>query len=53
MANFDWLIRDTNMAKVLSGNYTDRPGQGCAAEAPKRKSWAEVAAEMDAEEGTQ
>lgn len=51
MANFDWLIRDANMAKVLSGNYADRPGQGCAAEAPKRKSWAEVAAEMDAEEG--
>ena len=53
MANFDWLIRDANMAKVLGGNYTDRQGQGCAAEAPKRKSWAEVAAEMDAEEGTQ
>lgn len=51
MANFDWLIRDANMAKVLSGNYADRSGQGCAAEAPKRKSWAEVAAEMDAEEG--
>lgn len=51
MANFDWLIRDANMAKVLSGNYADRTGQGCAAEAPKRKSWAEVAAEMDAEDG--
>lgn len=51
MANFDWLIRDANMAKVLSGNYADRSGQGCAAEVPKRKSWAEVAAEMDAEEG--
>nr|DAL24892.1 MAG TPA_asm: replisome organizer [Caudoviricetes sp.] len=26
MANFDWLIRDANMAKVLDGNYVDRAG---------------------------
>ena len=26
MANFDWLIRDANMAKVLDGNYADRAG---------------------------
>lgn len=26
MANFDWLIRDANMAKVLDGNYADRTG---------------------------
>lgn len=24
-ANFDWLIKDSNMAKVLEGNYEDRP----------------------------
>lgn len=24
MANFDWLIQDGNMAKVLSGNYSER-----------------------------
>lgn len=24
-ATFDWLIKDTNMAKVLEGNYTDKP----------------------------
>lgn len=24
-ANFDWLIADKNMAKVLEGNYTDKP----------------------------
>lgn len=23
-ANFDWLIKDANMAKVLDGNYVDR-----------------------------
>lgn len=26
-ANFDWLIKDANMAKVLDGNYTDK-GKG-------------------------
>ena len=26
-ANFDWLIKDSNMAKVLDGNYDDRPRQ--------------------------
>lgn len=26
-ANFDWLIKDSNMAKVLDGNYDDRPKQ--------------------------
>lgn len=25
-ATFDWLIKDTNMAKVLDGNYDDRGG---------------------------
>lgn len=24
-ATFDWLIKDTNMAKVLDGNYVDKP----------------------------
>lgn len=24
-ANFDWLIKDNNMAKVLEGNYDDKP----------------------------
>ena len=24
-ANFDWLIKDSNMAKVLDGNYTEKP----------------------------
>lgn len=25
-ANFDWLIQDSNMAKVLDGNYADKKG---------------------------
>ena len=27
-ATFDWLIKDTNMAKVLDGNYDNRSGSG-------------------------
>ena len=27
MASFDWLIKDGSMAKVLGGNYDDRPTQ--------------------------
>ena len=27
-ATFDWLIKDQNMAKVLEGNYVDKPGRG-------------------------
>lgn len=26
-ATFDWLIKDSNMAKVLEGNYADKPGK--------------------------
>ena len=27
-ATFDWLIKDSNMAKVLDGNYDDKSGSG-------------------------
>lgn len=27
-ANFDWLIKDANIAKVLEGNYADKPKAG-------------------------
>lgn len=27
-ATFDWLIKDSNMAKVLDGNYADKPKTG-------------------------
>lgn len=26
-ASFDWLIKDSNMAKVLNGNYDNKPGK--------------------------
>ena len=31
IASFDWLIKDSNMAKVLSGNYDDRQSQAAPA----------------------
>lgn len=34
IANFDWLIKDSNFAKVLDGNYTDKAGAGT--QQPKR-----------------
>jgi len=38
-ASFDWLIKDTNMAKVLDGNYSDRQeGKGGAADGTQRGS---------------
>lgn len=27
-ANFDWMIKDSNMAKILDGNYANRRGKG-------------------------
>lgn len=36
-ANFDWLIKDTNMAKVLDGNYNDKQPQGQAKPAYQNK----------------
>lgn len=37
-ATFDWLIADSNMAKVLDGNYSDRGGQGNGAK-DEFKAW--------------
>ena len=39
IATFDWLIKDTNMAKVLEGNYADR---GVAAKAREHEEWFEM-----------
>ena len=36
-ATFDWLIKDSNMAKVLDGNYDNRSGSQ-KMDKPKRKS---------------
>lgn len=36
-ATFDWLIKDSNMAKVLDGNYDDRAGSPGPNHQPYRK----------------
>ena len=33
-ANFDWMIKDANMAKVIDGNYDDGPWSKQAAKQP-------------------
>jgi hypothetical protein len=33
-ATFDWLIKDSNMAKVLEGNYEDKAPKSCGKKVP-------------------
>ena len=44
-ANFDWLIKDSNMAKVLEGNYEDKPNNK-----PKQTSTGNIFLDMLQEE---
>lgn len=44
-ANFDWLIKDANMAKVLDGNYDNKGGSGRKEVVP---TWMVGNAEKDA-----
>lgn len=46
-ANFDWLIADKNMAKVLEGNYADKPKRGRKEIVP---GWMNKPREMDEDE---
>lgn len=51
-ATFDWLVKDSNMAKVLEGNYDDSGARsGPAPKQTRRQSWADLARQMDEEEG--
>lgn len=34
-ADFDWMIKDSNMAKILEGKYLDRKKEGAADEPPE------------------
>ena len=42
MANFDWLIQDGNMAKVLSGNYSERPISRAGSTGPAQEGYKQV-----------
>lgn len=44
-ASFDWLIKDSNMAKVLDGNYADR--QGAQQEAAEERRYYQSSEEFD------
>ena len=51
-ATFDWLVKDSNMAKVLEGNYDDSGARsGPSPKQTRRQSWADLARQMDEEEG--
>ena len=57
-ANFDWMIKDANMAKVIDGNYDDGPWNKQTASQPAGNSTAKqlddfysMAAEWAAQEG--
>lgn len=39
-ANFDWMIKDANMAKVIDGNYDDGPWNKHTANQPAGNSTA-------------
>jgi hypothetical protein len=54
IASFDWLIKDSNMAKVLSGNYDDRQSLGApiTQQSPQReKTFMDIAREMQSRNG--
>ena len=38
-ATFDWLIKDSNMAKVLDGNYDDTKPRGNGRESRQPEEW--------------
>ena len=48
-ASFDWLIKDSNMVKVLDGNYDDHDH---TQNTTQNRSWAAIGRAMDEEERT-
>ena len=54
IASFDWLIKDSSMAKVLSGNFDDRQAlpSPTAKQAPQReKTFMDMVREMESNNG--
>ena len=45
-ADFDWLIKDANMAKVLDGNYADKPIHQPARPAQQPRPYSNPALEL-------
>ena len=53
IASFDWLIKDSSMAKVLSGNFDDRPSHAAPAtqQQPREKSFMDMVRDMESKGG--
>ena len=53
IASFDWLIKDSSMAKVLSGNFDDRPAHAAPAtqQQPREKSFMDMVRDMESNGG--
>ena len=56
IASFDWLIKDSNMAKVLSGNYEERqslpvPGAQQPLKQPREKTFMDMVRDMEGRGG--
>ena len=52
IASFDWLIKDSNMAKVLSGNYDERQSMAApvtqhAPKQPREKTFMDMVRELE------
>ena len=47
IASFDWLIKDSSIAKVLSGNFDDRGPQVEPIRQPREKTFMDMAREME------
>ena len=51
IASFDWLIKDSSMAKVLSGNFDDRGSQVEPIKPQREKTFMDMAREMEGRGG--
>ena len=54
IASFDWLIKDSSMAKVLSGNFDDRqpqPAPGAKHTPQREKTFMDMVREMESGDG--
>ena len=53
IASFDWLIKDSSMAKVLSGNFDDRQSQATVAppQPQREKTFMDMVREMEGNGG--
>ena len=49
-ANFDWLIKDSKMPRVIEGDYSDKPQQTRYTRQEKKPNWMQPSLELGEEE---